>query len=492
MIKNPILGIVLFAFVMGEAIAQQPPALDYRDEAAMPAGAAGARIQSLIAVLNSGDPEPVRRFVEEAFTERFRNAVPMERHLEILVDIRRLTGGLEFHSIRTYVPARPEETVVILKDRNFGAWRGLVIRFDDSGRYLIDGLRYSDARTPTDVTEPALTEAQLIETTREIVKRVCSNDAFSGAVLLARGKQVLLSEACGEASKSFHAANRIDTKFNLGSMNKMFTATAVAQLVERGVLSFSDPISKYIDESWLPREITDKVTVHHLLSHTSGLGSYFNDTFWNGSRAVYRDIDDFKPLLRDEKLAFEPGENYRYSNTGMLLLGVVIEKASGQDYFDYIRENIYKPAGMTNSDSYEMDRPVENLAIGYVPDPASEHGWRNNLFMHVIKGGPAGGGFSTVVDLHRFALALLDGKLMSKPSRDLLWRDHSGSGYGYGFGLTQGPGGLVVGHGGGFPGINGDLAIFVDSGYVVAVLSNYSQGANPLSGRIQELIRRIG
>lgn len=491
MIRKYIIGLVLIASVTGVAIAQQPN-LDYKDVAALPDGAAGARIQSLIEMLNSGDPERVRRFVEQEFTERFRNAVPMERHLEILLDIRRLTGGLEFHSIRTYIPERPEETVVILKDRNLGAWRGLVIRFDDSGRYLIDSLRYSDARTPSDVTEPAIGESQLVTETRAIVKRVCENDAFSGAVLVAKGKQVLLSEACGEASKAFHAANRVDTKFNLGSMNKMFTATAVAQLVERGKLSLSDPISKYVDGSWLPREISDKVTVHHLLSHTSGLGSYFNDTFWNGSRAAYRDIDDFKPLVRDEKLAFEPGEGYRYSNTGMLLLGVVIEKASGQDYFDYIRENIYKPAGMTGSDSYEMDRPIENLAIGYVPDPASELKWRNNLFMHVIKGGPAGGGFSTVVDLHRFALAMLDGTLVSKPSRDLLWTDHSGDGYGYGFGITQGPAGLVVGHSGGFPGINGDLAIFVDRGYIVAVLANYSQGANPLSGRIQELIRRIG
>ncbi len=274
-------------------------------------------------------------------------------------------------------------------------------------------------------------------------------------------------------------------------MNKMFTATAIAQLVERGVLAYDETVDKYVDESWLPREMTSRITIHHLLSHTSGLGSYFNETYWNGSRELYRTIEDFKPLVQAEELAFEPGARFRYSNTGMLLLGVVIENATGRSYFDYIRENIYEPAGMTSSDSYEMDYPVENLAIGYDPDPYSEYDWHNNLFMHVIKGGPAGGGFSTVGDLHRFALALLAGDLVSESSLAVMWSSHSDAGYGYGFGVREGPKGSVVGHSGGFPGINGELAIYVDAGYIVAVLSNYSNGASPLSRRVQDLIDRL-
>lgn len=139
------------------------------------------------------------------------------------------------------------------------------------------------------------------------------------------------------------------------------------------------PISKYVDESWLPDEITSKITVHHLLSHTSGLGSYFNRTYWNGSRELYRKVDDYKPLVKGDKPAFEPGKRFKYSNTGMLLLGVVIESVTGVSYFDYIRKNIYAPAGMKDSDSYEMDFPVENLAIGYSPDRNSKYGWQNNL-----------------------------------------------------------------------------------------------------------------
>jgi CubicO group peptidase (beta-lactamase class C family) len=274
-------------------------------------------------------------------------------------------------------------------------------------------------------------------------------------------------------------------------MNKMFTATAVAQLVEQGRISYDDPISQYVDETWLPREITDQVTVHHLLSHTSGLGDYFTEEFWESSRLKWREIDAFKELAQGQTLEFEPGERFRYSNLGMLLAGVVIEGATGASYFDYIRENIYEPAGMTSSGSYEIDEPVPNLAIGYVTDSESEYGYRDNSLLHVARGGPAGGGYSTVGDLFRFSRALTTGKLVGEGSLETMWTSKSDAGYGYGFGVSMGPKGRVVGHSGGFPGINGVVAMYVDAGYTVAVLSNYSNAASALCNRIQQLVERI-
>lgn len=472
------------------AVAQQPGEISYHDESVMPAGREGEQIEKIIRTVNSDDPEQIERLLETEFTSEFRDFVPMERHVEVFRGVYRQTGGLDFHSIRTYVPPREGETVVIVRDRNFDSWRAFVIQFDGSPDHKIAGIRFNDARTPTDVEEPRLSEAQALQEAAMIVRRVCDRDAFSGTVLVARGADVRLTHACGEASKRFHVANDLETRFNLGSMNKMFTATAIAQLVERGVISYDDPLSEYVDETWLPHEITDRVTVHHLLSHTSGLGSYFNDTYMKSSRELFRAVDDYKPLVRDETLAFEPGERFRYSNTGMLLLGVVIESATGQSYFDYIREHIYEPAGMERSDSYEMDYPVENLAIGYDPDRSSEYGWQNNLYKHVIKGGPAGGGFSTVGDLHRYALALMGGELVSESSLETMWTDKSGEGYGYGFGVSEGPLGRVVGHSGGFAGISANLAMFMDAGYVVAVLSNYGGAAGPLASKIRELLER--
>jgi CubicO group peptidase (beta-lactamase class C family) len=471
---------------------QQPGEISFKDESVMPGGRVGERIQSLIKTINADDAEVVRRFMEEECAEGFRNFAPMEEHIDVFKSIYRQTGGIKFHGIRTYVPERSEETVVILKDENFGAWKAFTFRFDAADDFRVSSLRFSPARTPSNVKEPALTEASFIKEMEQLLDKLCQKDVFSGTVLVADGEKVLFERACGEASKSFHVPNNLDTKFNLGSMNKMFTATAVMQLVEKGKIGLDDPISKYVDESWLPKEITDKVTVHHLLTHTSGLGSYFNDTYWKSSRELYRTVSDFKPLVQGEKLAFEPGERFGYSNTGMLLLGVVIESATGGSYFDYINEHIYKPAGMVNSDSYELDFPVENLAVGYIPAPGSAFGWQNNIFKHVIKGGPAGGGYSTVRDLHRFASALRSGKLVSQASLDKMWKDYSGARYGYGFGVEEGETGKVVGHGGGFPGLNGMLDIYLDRGYIVAVLANYDGAASPVGGRIMSLIGRIG
>ncbi|MFB3133448.1 MAG: serine hydrolase domain-containing protein [Rhodothermales bacterium] len=490
MVRKLLIVLILCLVPIQIAGAQQPGEVSYHDETLMPEGQIGERIQSIIDTVNADDPERVRRFIEEECTEEFKNFAPMDAHLNAFLGVRRQTGGIDFHSIRTYTPERADQTVVILKDRNFDAWRGITLRFDEANNYLVSSIGFSEARPPTDVDEPALSETDLVQAAVDVIRRVCDRDVFSGTALLAKGDDVLLALACGEASKRFHAPNDIDTKFNLGSMNKMFTTTAIAQLVEKGVLTYDEPISKYVDESWLPKETTDKVTIHHLLSHTSGLGSYFNDTYWNGSREQYRTVEDFKPLVKDEQLEFEPGARFRYSNTGMLLLGVVIESATGQSYFDYIRENIYAPTGMTHSDSYEMDYPVENLAIGYIPDRDSEYGWQNNVFKHVIKGGPAGGGFSTVGDLHRFARALQTGALVSDASLATMWTDQSGAGYGYGFQIQQGPAGTVVGHGGGFPGLNGNLDIFVDQGYIVAVLANYDRAASPVADRIHQLIAR--
>ena len=472
------------------AFAQQPGEVSYHDESVMPGGKIGERIESIIATVNSDDPARITRFMNEECTGEFRDFTPMEAHIEVWRGVYMETGGLDFHSIRTYMPER-ERTIVILKDRYFGGWHGLVIRFEDDKDYLVAGLRFTPAGTTTYVVVGPLTYKEFLSQAEELMDVLIGRGLFSGSMLVAKGDRVLIERAGGEASRRFHVLNNIDTKFNIGSMNKMFTSTAVVQLKEKGMLSFDDTIDRYVDETWLPKKYTSKITVHHLLTHTSGLGSYFTEAFVRGSRTLYREIDDFKPLVRDEVPEFEPGERFRYSNTGMLLLGVVIESVTGEDYFDYIRENIYGPAGMTDSDCYEMDYPVENLAIGYSPAPGSGYGWQNNLFKHSIKGGPAGGGFSTVRDLHGFALAILGGKLVSKKSLGTMWSPQSDSPYGYGFGIEEGPAGKIVGHSGGFAGINGNLDIFVDSGYIIAVLANADNGARPLASRLKGLANRI-
>jgi len=486
--------IVLFffiAFAGPGAFPQQTPAPSFKDTTILPEGPTGARIKSLIAVMNSGSADQIKRFISEECAGDFRDRIPLEDHISTALGFLRDTGGIDFHSVRTYTPGRPEVTVVIVKDRLLGGWWGLSFRFGEAPKFLVNGLGINSARPPAGIAEPPLTEKEAVGEIRALLAKVKEKNWYSGTVLVAKGSNILLTDFAGEASKAFHVPNNIDTKFNLGSMNKMFTSVAVARLVEAGKLAFGDPIGKWVDETWLPKEVTSKITVRHLITHTSGLGSYFNEAYQKSSRALFRKLDDYKPLIKDDRPAFEPGERFQYSNTGMFLLGVIIEKVTGEDYFEHIRKAIYAPAGMTNSDCYEMDYPVENLAVGYSPDLKSPYKWQNNLYKHVIKGGPAGGGFSTVKDLHGFALALLSDKLISRRMRDLMWTDFKGSNYGYGFTVVQSPGGKAVGHSGGFDGINSQLDIYVDSGYIVAAMANIDNGASPLANRIGSILARV-
>ncbi len=457
----------------------------------LPEGAVGERIQALIDTFNANDAERTRTFVNDAFTESFRDMAPMETHLSVFADTYRQSQGYDFYGLREYDGEAPVEgLVVIVRNRLTEGWQALVVDVEEEPPHRIAGLQVFPARPPAELAqaEEELTDEEVVARLDAFVKRLAEHDVFSGTVLLARDGKVLYQSVHGLASKRFDVANRIDTKFNLGSMNKMFTGVAILQLVEREKLALDDPLSKYVGTDWLPREITDKIRIEHLLTHTSGLGSYFNETYMEASKLRFRELEDYKPLVADETLAFEPGTDWRYSNTGMFMLGVVIEKATGQNYFDYIRENVYKVAGMTGSDCYDMDRPVPNLAIGYTLDDGE---WRNNLYLHVVRGGPAGGGFSTVEDLLRFDQALRGHKLLSAESTEELWKgrpDLGSSEYGYGFGIGGTPDDRIVGHSGGFSGISSNLDMFLDSGYTVAVMSNYDSGASPIQNKIRELI----
>jgi D-alanyl-D-alanine carboxypeptidase len=327
---------------------------------------------------------------------------------------------------------------------------------------------------------PTMNGTELATQIQTFVENLTANDQFSGAVLVSKDGQTIFQGAYGLASKAFNVPNQLDTKFNLGSMNKMITSVAIAQLGEAGKLSYDDTIGEHLTD-YPNEDVASKVTIHHLLTHTSGLPDYFNDTFVDFSREKYRSVRDFFALFADKPLEFTPGATWSYSNSNFIVLGAIIEAVSGETYFDYVREHIYEPLGMTNTDAYEMDYDTPNLAMGYTRAP--EGGWKNNLFMHVIKGGPAGGGFSTVEDLTRFARALLEHTLLSAESTEFITsskitvRGAGAASYAYGFIDENVNGHRRFGHGGGFEGINGQLHVYPDLGYIVVVLANYDPPA---------------
>ena len=341
------------------------------------------------------------------------------------------------------------------------------------------------------VSRAPMKEAELAKELAAFVDELAAADRFSGAVLLARGDDILWQKAYGQASKRFDVPNRLDTKFNLGSMNKMFTGVAICQLAQAGLLDFQDSILEHLPD-YPNRSVAERVTIHQLLTHTSGLGSYWNERF-EATWVSLRTVADLLPLFVDDPLEFDPGTRFGYSNSGPVVLGLIIEKLSGQSYYDYVREHIFEPAGMTDTDSYAMDRPVPNLAIGYTKVDGE---WHNNLFQHTVKGGPAGGGFSTVGDLMRFARALQDHELLSPEMTATLLEGKidmgPGAQYAYLFGDHVDHGFRFHGHNGGAPGINGELSFYPDLGYTLAVLSNYDRAATEVARQAREWIAATG
>ncbi len=324
------------------------------------------------------------------------------------------------------------------------------------------------------------------------IDNLSAADKFSGSVLVAKHGEVLYKNAFGMANKEYGIPNRTDTKFNLGSLNKTFTAVAIMKLAEDGLLHVDDLIGKYLPH--FPSDMANKVTIHHLLTHTSGTGLYWNDKF-KASFTSLKTVNDYIPLFIADPLLFEPGTKWFYSNSGYIILGAIIESVSEQDYFSFVKDNVYLQANMINSDCYDLEFDVPNLAIGYTRFGTEEGGpYRNNVFLHVVKGGPAGGGYSTVEDLLLFDIALRKNKLLSPEWTTLATTDKFLSygpdmqmRYGYGFMDVTLKGERIIGHNGGFPGVSALLNMYMNSGYTLAVLSNYDQGVIGVQKKFDEL-----
>jgi CubicO group peptidase (beta-lactamase class C family) len=306
------------------------------------------------------------------------------------------------------------------------------------------------------------------------------SDSFSGAVLIAKDEEPVFRKAYGMANKNGNVQNQVATKFNLGSMNKMFTGVAIAQLAEQGKLSFNDTVGKYLP-NYPNKAVAGKVTIHQLLTHTSGLGDYFNEKF-SAAQSDFRRVADYLPVFANDPLAFEPGQGWKYSNAGYIVLGAIIERVTGQSYYDYVQKQIFKPAGMSHTGFYPPVGDLPGAATPYtnVGPKGLGQGPRHAAERVELRGGPAGGGYSTVDDLLKFSIALRRHKLLSPQYTDLVTTgkvDAPFGKYGYGFGVVNFNGVRSFGHNGGAPGISAQFDVYPDLGYTVIVLSNYDPPA---------------
>jgi CubicO group peptidase (beta-lactamase class C family) len=318
-------------------------------------------------------------------------------------------------------------------------------------------------------------------------------DIFSGVVLFAREGKPIFKKAYGMADREGNIPNQLNTKFCIGSMGKMFTAVSIAQLVEQGKLSYDDLIGKYLGADWILPEVGEKVKISHLLSHTSGIAEFLDDEFYKFTEpGTHWTLEDRKPIVKEKSLTFEPGTRWAYCNIGFILLAAIIEKVTGRNISDYLKEHIFDPTGMDNTfDSYRKTT-LSNVALGY--DKVQEEGkaiWRKTGLFGNNDGTPSGGGFSTVDDFLKFAEALGSNLLISSGSKELLMSAKPGlnsMNYGYGFWIERSRFGRVVGHGGVAPGVSANFRMFLDRGYTLIILSNYSEAMLPVARKIRSLL----
>ena len=324
-----------------------------------------------------------------------------------------------------------------------------------------------------------------------------SMDQFSGAALVAWQGEVVLEKVYGLADRDRKILIETDTLFNLGSMNKMFTAVAILQLVEDGRLSLEDRLVDVYPD-YPNQDVAEEVTIHQLLTHTSGMGDCFTGDFFTTPVDQLRTLEGYLPLFVSKPLQFAPGSQYGYSNEGYIVLGLVIEKVTGEEYDAYVRENIFQPAGMKDTGSYALDEPREDMAIGYTTQDAEGNDTGvlvENTSLMPIKGTSAGGGFSTLRDLYRFSQSLLANELLdAETTKDLLKgkvviRENVLAAYGFMDKVIAGQ--RVLGQGGNAPGVCNLLEIYPDLGTVVIILSNTDSGClrvrdymleNPIQG----------
>jgi len=331
------------------------------------------------------------------------------------------------------------------------------------------------------VTSPS--ELALRDSITSYVERAAAADSFSGTVLVAKGSTIITAHAAGMADRSTGRANTMETPYNLGSLGKSFTAVAVAQLVERGVLRFTDTVGKILP-TYPNAAVAQKVTIAELLNHSSGLPLLAPEAIPATQRAGLRTVTDWASLVVNMSPQFEPGTQTRYSNAGYILLGLIIEHLTGQTYYDYVRDHIALPAEMSATGFPARAELGPVAAVGYV-QPAGSGAHVPNDMLLPYRGASAGGGYGSAPDLLRFAAALTRGRLLSTAYADTIMRNS--------FGFYKERPGLqrIAGNEGGGQGVSTFLRIYLDTGYVVVVLSNDDPPAARAVGEyIDQLLQR--
>lgn len=385
------------------------------------------------------------------------------------------SGGVDLFDVRTD-PRRPGMLSMVVKARRSGQLGMLFLAADPAQPARLAQaaiMPMDDPALYADWPKTAVPQAEMAKLIRATLDRLVRTSDFAGCVTVVDDTKTVFDECRGLADHRFAVPNDGQTKFHIASLGKMFTAVAIAQLVEAGKLSWDDTLAQHVPE--YPDQATAKaITVWQLLHHTAGLGDFMVPEYFQRRDAIIEPADYLDLIARQPKVS-EPGKQWNYSNAGYVLLGRVIENVSHEGYFDYIQRHVFAKAGMQASGFDRLDEVVPKLAVGYFHDGIFSSAWKADWLKLGIKGSPAGGGYSNNADLLRFTAALRAGKLVKPQTLAKMFEDQvpaGPGGYAAGFGDRLSHGSPIRGHSGGIEGTTANLQMVWNANAAVALTSN--------------------
>jgi D-alanyl-D-alanine carboxypeptidase len=456
--------------------------------------------QRFVAAL-SAQEEARLALVSERFAPSMFEDASAEAWIALLGAIAAASGGVDI------VGDAPTEDSTfaeyILRARIAPRFARLVLGVAGEAPHRINTLFLLPARDPAIVRAEAWPQTRVpqAQIAAEIGRRVDSllrQDALSGAVLVARNGDIVIERYAGAADVETGARIDHNTRFNLASAGKMFTAIAIARLAQQGRLSLQDRVDRWLPD--YPEVRGRSITIAQLLSHTAGLGDFFGPAYRQNPSA-FQSSQSYLPLIVAAPL-FEPGARFRYSNAGYALLGIIVERASGEDYFSYVDRVVFRPARMRDAGFPTLAERDPHRAVGYFRPAEDAFGLgprQANPDAIAFRGNAAGGAYATARDMLAFSRALTANRFLSPETTSLLLESRNDlvggprpSRYGYGFEETICAGRRFIGHNGGGPqsGVDSTMRASADGEWTIIVLSNYDVSEDLAEGICQFVARQ--
>ena len=461
-----------------------------------PPGKSTERVEQIFKLLETSDYSSIGQLVKTSFTPDFVALQNEDDLMRYLANYVHRSGGIRRGKVRE----NGSDAIAFFQSNLTERWGVIMVTVEPNPPYRMSSLQIGRAKSPKSASPaatPASEKARLTQISNYAAK-LAKADLFSGVVAIARNDRPIFTKAFGMSDRSFGVANTAETRFQVGGIEKSFTAIAIGQLIEAGKLSYDDPLLKFIE--YPDRVNAGKIKIKHLLSHTSGLGDYFSSKYTANLRRL-KDIQSYLSILDRKPPDFAPGTGFQDSSIGYLLLGRIIELTSGEDYYEYIQHHIFQPAGMQHSFQDFLQRANPKSAIPY-EDYFDKDRFVTNIYGYVspppARGAPDGATVSTADDLIRFVAALRNGKLVSPATYQLMTTPKPELGvktYGYGFMLNKSSDEErdVIGHDGDALGLctEYDLIRDLKEPYTVVVLSNTSAMGHAIAETVASLYQSV-